>query len=148
LPRQVDVYTSIHREATSSARSELCLPAQPSKLGTAREYAHQEAAAFGLDVERCHEVAFAVNEAVTNAIRHGRPDERGDIHLSARVDGDRLTLAIRDCGTFSASASASSAACTSPESGRGFALMARLMDAVQLCVAPGNTTVRLSKARP
>jgi anti-sigma regulatory factor (Ser/Thr protein kinase) len=144
LPRLVDVYTPADRGAMSGTRSELCLPARPSKLGVAREYAHQAAAAFGLDADRCDEVAFAVNEAVTNAIRHGRPDERGDIHLCVRADGDRLTLAVRDCGTFSA---CSSAACKCPEGGRGFVLMARLMDAVQLCVAPGSTTVRLSKAR-
>ena len=124
--------------------SELRLPARPAKLAAAREYAHEAAAAFGFDGERCYEVAFAVNEAVTNAIRHGQPDEHGYIHLSALADGDRLTLAVRDCGTFSASAAASAA---SGEGGRGFPLMARLMDSVQLCVSCESTTVRLSKAR-
>jgi anti-sigma regulatory factor (Ser/Thr protein kinase) len=128
--------------------SELRLPARPAKLAAAREYAHEAAAAFGFDAECCYEVAFAVNEAVTNAIRHGRPDEHGHIHLSALADGERLTLAVRDCGTFAASASASAAAsATNGEGGRGFALMARLMDAVQLCVSSESTTVRLSKAR-
>ncbi len=42
----------------------------------------------------------AFNEAVTNAIRHGAPDEHGHIHLSVLVDGERLTLAVRDYGTF------------------------------------------------
>ncbi len=124
--------------------SELRLPARPAKLAAAREYAHEAAAAFGFDADRCYDVAFAVNEAVTNAIKHGRPDEHGYIHLSALIDGDRLTLAVRDCGKFAASAAASA---TSGESGRGFALMTRLMDAVQLCVSSGSTTVRLSKGR-
>ncbi len=110
----------------------------------AREYAHQAAAAFGFDADRCYEFAFAVNEAVTNAIRHGRPDQHGHIHLAVLTDGERLTLAVRDCGTFVACAVGAAA---SPESGRGFPLMTRLMDAVQLCVSPGSTTVRLSKAR-
>jgi anti-sigma regulatory factor (Ser/Thr protein kinase) len=126
------------------AASELRLPARPAKLGAARQYAHEAAAAFGFDAERCYEVAFAVNEAVTNAIRHGKPDEHGCIHLSALADGDRLTLAVRDCGTFVACAGDADVLA---ESGRGFALMARLMDAVQLCVSSGSTTVRLSKAR-
>jgi anti-sigma regulatory factor (Ser/Thr protein kinase) len=124
--------------------SELRLPARPAKLAAAREYAHEAAAAFGFDAERCYEVAFAVNEAVTNAIRHGRPDKHGYIHLSALADGDRLTLAVRDSGTFAASAATSAA---SGEGGRGFPLMARLMDAVQLCVSCESTTVRLSKSR-
>jgi anti-sigma regulatory factor (Ser/Thr protein kinase) len=133
-----------HEAPIGLAASELHLPARPAKLGAAREYAHEAAAAFGFDADRCYEVAFAVNEAATNAIRHGKPDEHGCIHLSARADGDRLTLAVRDCGTFVASAGDVDMLA---ESGRGFALMARLMDAVQLCVSSGSTTVRLSKAR-
>jgi anti-sigma regulatory factor (Ser/Thr protein kinase) len=49
---------------------------------------------------------------------------------------------VRDCGTFTAS---TFDRVTNSERGRGFALMTRLMDAVQLCAAPGSTTVRLSK---
>lgn len=135
---------SLAHASESPITSELRLPAKAAKLCLAREYAHQAAAAFGLDPDRCYEVAFAVNEAVTNAIQHGRPDERGDIHLSVHADGDRLTLLVRDRGTFVAS-SIARGPCA--ESGRGFALMTHLMDAVQLCVAPGSTTVRLSKAR-
>jgi anti-sigma regulatory factor (Ser/Thr protein kinase) len=130
------------RAVTGSVASELRLPAQASELAAAREYAHEAAAAFGLDDDRCYEFAFAVNEAVTNAIRHGKPDEHGDIHLSVFADEDRLTFAVCDCGTFAASTFDRVA---SSERGRGFALMTRLMDAVQLCAAPGSTTVRLSK---
>jgi stage II sporulation protein AB (anti-sigma F factor) len=126
------------------APSELRLPARASKLGLARAYARDAAAAFGFDAEQSYEIAFAVNEAVTNAIRHGRPDEQGHIHLSAVAQGERLTLAVRDYGTFVASAVGAN---PSPEGGRGFALMAGLMDAVQLCVSPAGTTVRLSKVR-
>lgn len=132
-------------DQASPLASELRLPARASKLGLAREYVREAAAAFGFDADRSYELAFAVNEAVTNAIRHGRPDAQGHIHLSVRADGEVLTVAVRDCGTFAASALASS---HTAESGRGFALMARMMDAVQLCVSPGSTTVRLSKARP
>jgi anti-sigma regulatory factor (Ser/Thr protein kinase) len=129
---------------TAPMGSELSIPARPSKLGAAREYAHSAALAFGLDSERSYEFALAANEAVTNAIRHGRPDERGHIQLSVRVEGDRLTFLVHDHGTFTASSLAEP---DSAISGRGFPLMASLMDAVQLCVAPGSTTVRLAKAR-
>jgi anti-sigma regulatory factor (Ser/Thr protein kinase) len=132
-----------HRDA-DFAIGDLRLPAQPAKLRLAREYAHQAAAAFGLDSDRCYEFAFAVNEAVTNAIRHGRPDAHGDIHLSVSGHGDRLTFAVRDYGTFSGYAPIG---VLGADRGRGFVLMARVMDAVQLCVGSGNTTVRLSKAR-
>jgi anti-sigma regulatory factor (Ser/Thr protein kinase) len=128
---------------TTREVSELCLPAQPSKLGVAREYARRAAATFGLDDDRCHEFAFAVNEAVTNAIRHGAPDEQGRIQLTAMTHGDCLTIAVRDYGRFAASAAYSRDA----EHGRGFTLMGRLMDRVQLCIAAEGTTVFLSKAR-
>lgn len=133
---------SAHWLLTSPTTSELRLAAQPSQLAAAREYAHGAAVAFGLDEDRSYEFAFAVNEAVTNAIRHGSADEHGDIHLSMHVDGDRLTFAVRDHGTFTAS---TFDRVTSSERGRGFALMACLMDAVQICAAPGSTIVRLSK---
>jgi anti-sigma regulatory factor (Ser/Thr protein kinase) len=141
---RVESTISGHQASIGLATSELRLPARPAKLGAARQYAHEAAAAFGFDDERCYEVAFAVNEAVTNAIRHGKPDEHGCIHLSTLADGDRLTLAVRDCGTFVACDGDADALA---EGGRGFALMARLMDAVQLCVSSGSTTVRMSKAR-
>jgi anti-sigma regulatory factor (Ser/Thr protein kinase) len=110
----------------------------------AREYAHQAATSFGFDADRCDDFVFAVNEAVTNAIRHGMPDEDGHIHLSIHADAQRLTLAIRDSGSFRWQ---DPNGAPSQDGGRGFALMARLMDTVQLCVASGSTTVRLSKAR-
>ncbi len=135
---------TVEHEVLHHATSELCLPARASELGRAREYARELAADFGFDDERCYEVAFAFNEAVTNAIRHGRPDERGQILLSALSRGERLTLAVRDCGTFVATAVA---ATPSSEGGRGFALMAGLMDTVELQVSPSSTTVFLSKDR-
>jgi anti-sigma regulatory factor (Ser/Thr protein kinase) len=124
--------------------SELRLPARSSKLWVAREYAYAAASSFGLDADRCVDFAFAVNEAATNAVRHGLPDRAGDVHLSVLADERRLTLSVRDCGTFSASYSVLG---PHAERGRGFAMMARLMDAVQLCVAPGSTTVRLTTER-
>lgn len=130
--------------ALSHATSELRLSAQASQLCRAREYARAVAAACGFDEERCYEVVCAFNEAVTNAIRHGRPDEQGQIHLSARSDGERLTLAVRDHGTFVASGAA---ATPHAEGGRGFALMAGLMDSVELRLSPVSTIVCLSKDR-
>jgi anti-sigma regulatory factor (Ser/Thr protein kinase) len=136
--------TGVDHRGAGLAIDDLRLPAQPAKLRVAREYANRAAAAFGLDADRAYELAFAVNEAVTNAIRHGRPDAHGDIHLSVHAHGDRLTFAVRDYGTFSGYAPIGA---LDADRGRGFVLMTQVMDAVQLCVGAGNTTVRLSKAR-
>jgi anti-sigma regulatory factor (Ser/Thr protein kinase) len=132
---------------TSPHSSELWLVAERAELARARRFAEQAAAAFGLDGDGCYEFAYAVNEAVTNAIRHGRPDERGLIRLSVTADADRLTCAVRDCGTF-ITPDLLAGSGRGIENGRGFALMNRLMDEVQLCIEPGSTIVRLSKARP
>lgn len=136
---------SVEQQTTGRAVSELCLPAQPSALGAARRYAEEAAATFGFDPGGRFEFVFAVNEAVTNAIKHGAPDEQGQIHLSVVVDdADRLTFIVCDHGTFAPPALDPA---TRSEHGRGLALMASLMDEVQLHIEPGHTTVRLSKAR-
>jgi stage II sporulation protein AB (anti-sigma F factor) len=129
---------------TASLRSELRLPAHGSELNAARAYARDAAARFGLDADRAYEFVYAVNEAVTNAVRHGAPDEQGRISLSILPEADRLTFVVRDWGTF---AIPSLEPATTAEHGRGFALMADLVDDVQLSTEPGCTIVRLSKLR-
>lgn len=135
---------TVEPRVLSHAASELRLSAQPSQLAGAREYARAAAAAFGFDDERCYEVVCAFNEAVTNAIRHGLPDAHGQIDLSVQSEHERLTLAVRDYGRFVACAVATT---PSSEGGRGFALMAGLMDNVELRILPSSTTVCLSKDR-
>jgi anti-sigma regulatory factor (Ser/Thr protein kinase) len=119
------------------------LPARPSELRAAREYARGAAAAFGLDPDASYKFAFAVNEAVTNAIRHGAPDAQGEIRLSVVMGADRLTLAVHDYGTFLPPTRGGSAML---EEGRGFAMMACWAE-VELHLAPTGTIVRLSATR-
>jgi anti-sigma regulatory factor (Ser/Thr protein kinase) len=139
----LSVRTFIRQDSEMNSVSELRLPASSSQLTVARRYAEDAAAAFGLNHDECFEFAVAVNEAVTNAIRHGAPDARGEVHLSILESADHITCVVRDCGRFTASVGATA----SSEHGRGFTLMTALMDAVQLSIASGNTTVRLTKAR-
>jgi anti-sigma regulatory factor (Ser/Thr protein kinase) len=128
----------------SGHASELHVLARRSELGVARKYAEDIAAAFGLDQDSRYEFVYAVNEAVTNAIRHGASDEEDMIHMSIVADAERLTFAVRDRGTFvmpevdGAEASAG---------GRGLALMASLVDEVDVHIDPAGTTVRLCKLR-
>ena len=128
--------------------SELNLPAELSQLAAARTFARQAAAAYGFDGDGCYEFAYAVNEAVTNAIRHGLPDERGCIRVTITAEADRLTCAVRDWGTFKPPAEASSVSSdAAAEHGRGLALMRILMDEVRLHTSSGGTIVYLSKLR-
>lgn len=151
------------------------MPAERSQLSAARRWVQNAADAFGLSAASAYDFVYAVNEAVTNAIRHGKPDARGLIHLSIDADGDRLTFTVRDSGTFSGPLPDSAVRVevvtrllevvrplpdvdaragletpmptTLAEHGRGFALMVSLTDAVRLCAEPGSTTVSLSKDR-
>lgn len=135
---------SVERAAVRVAASELRLPALRSELGKARKYAEDAAVAFGLDANGCYEFVFAVNEAVTNAIRHGAPDEHGSIWLGIVADAERLTFSVSDRGTF---ASPVPMPVARAEHGRGLALMDHFVDDVELRSEPGSTTVSLSKAR-
>src|SRR6202047_5545837 len=111
------------------AASELHMPARRWERGAARKYAGEVAAAFGLDADGRYEFVYAVNEAVTNAIRHGASDEEDMIHMSIVADADRLTFAVRDRGTFVMPEV--EAGEVSP-GGRGLALMASLVDEVDV----------------
>jgi anti-sigma regulatory factor (Ser/Thr protein kinase) len=133
------------RDATTQSATELHVLARRSELGVARKYAEDVAAAFGLDADSRYEFVYAVNEAVTNAIRHGASDEEDMIHMSIVADAERLTFSVSDRGTFPMPGVDGA---ETSESGRGLALMASLVDEVNLNIDPGGTTVRLSKLRP
>jgi serine/threonine-protein kinase RsbW len=133
---------------TSAPASELYLLAELSQLAAARTFARRAAAAYGFDGDGCYEFAYAVNEAVTNAIRHGLPDERGFIRVTISAEADRLTCAVRDWGTFNAPAEGSAAGSdAAAEHGRGLALMRILMDEVRVHTSSGGTIVYVSKLR-
>jgi anti-sigma regulatory factor (Ser/Thr protein kinase) len=131
-------------DAEPLAADELRLPASRSSLGPARRYVEETAASFGFDADGCYEFVFAVNEAVTNAIKHGRPDQEGSISLKAVADADRLMFVVRDYGTFAAPSLDTG---TSLEHGRGLAFMVSFTDEIRLSAKPGSTVVCLSKAR-
>lgn len=123
---------------------EVRLPARPAELERAREYADEAGAAFGLDPRRRFEWVFAANEAVTNAIRHGTPDDDGTIGLRIVADANRLTLSVSDRGPFIPAARESGRLA---DHGRGLASMVRLMDDVELLAGPDGTVVNLHKDR-
>lgn len=127
----------------STSANELRLPARPSELRLARDYARNAAIAFGFDEDDCYEFVYAVNEAVTNAIRHGSPDEQGSIRLAVGRDADRLVFTVKDFGSFVVPVRDDATVSTN---GRGFALMANLVDEICLRIESSATIVTLSKA--
>jgi anti-sigma regulatory factor (Ser/Thr protein kinase) len=121
------------------------LPATASVLRRVRRCADDAAAEFGFSHSERYEFVFAINEAVTNAIRHGRPDPDGMIGLRIDADGDMLICSVSDSGCFRLGLAGDDPLA---ETGRGFTLMAELTDQVELSSTPAGTTVRLHKRRP
>jgi serine/threonine-protein kinase RsbW len=128
-----------------SACAELRLPAKSSELGRMRAWVSKTAVALGCDGKPRFEFVVAVNEAVTNAIRHGSPADDGTIGVSLESDGGSIVCSVSDCGPFVPPSQLSDP--TSDEGGRGFAFMAALTDDLELVVSPGATVVRLRKQR-
>ena len=123
---------------------DLELPAEPAQLAIARRHTAETAREARLDSARASELVHAVNEAVTNAIRHGRPDRDGRIRIVAWASPERLTFAVSDYGAF---VRPSGEADPRAEGGRGFHLMSRLVDEVRVHTSMWGTTVVLSKER-
>ena len=144
MPRRAEVASSLKQESASFATRELRLPARPPDLGVAREFVERAALMFGLGDDERFDFGLAANEAVTNAIRHGGPDGQGRILLRTLVDGDRLTLLVRDYGVFVAPERGGPRRL---DGGRGLDMMHSLTDHFELILDSGGTTVLLSKDR-
>lgn len=70
-----------------------------ASLAAIGEFIAGAAEAAGLDPRDVHEVELAVDEACSNIITHAYGGEgRGDIEVSYRIEGDGVTVILRDCG--------------------------------------------------
>jgi serine/threonine-protein kinase RsbW len=127
-----------------ACREQLHLKSDPAELATARRFAGAAAARFGLEERERWEFTFAVNEAVSNAIEHGRPLPDGTIRLHLAADDGALVFEVEDHGTFAPSPPEIDQV---PERGRGLAFMAATVDEVDVRRGPSGTVVRLCKRR-
>jgi serine/threonine-protein kinase RsbW len=123
---------------------QLELRAEPSQLVVARRFADEAAARFGLEERERHEFTFAVNEAVSNAIEHGRPSPEGTIRMQVAAENGGLVFEVEDFGTFRPATPAHD---PFPERGRGLAFMAATVDEVDVRRGESGTLVRLYKRR-
>jgi anti-sigma regulatory factor (Ser/Thr protein kinase) len=123
---------------------ELRLRPVASELRRARGFADAAAARFGLDQRERHDFRLAASEAVANAIEHGRACSDGTIHLWVSQRPRRLTLGVRDAGTFAPKPPEDDPL---RERGRGLLMMSGLVDVLALSRVDGHTQVELSKHR-
>ena len=128
----------------SSKEREVWLVAEPTELSETRRLADEAAASYGLKEPERFAFAFAVNEAVSNAIEHGSPSPEGTIRLRFAEDGDALVFCVQDYGEFTPQAKMHD---QPSNRGRGLALMATMVDELDLCRGSTGTLVRLRKRR-
>jgi anti-sigma regulatory factor (Ser/Thr protein kinase) len=90
------------------------------------------------------QLTIAVNEAVTNALRHGQPP----VFLRLYRDGDVLVAEVEDAGggmTDLLSGFVPPRTGDEPQNGMGMWLINQLCDHMDLAAGEGRTVVRLSK---
>ncbi len=129
---------------TPSRKREVWLVADPTELAETRRMAHEAAASYGLEEDKRFAFAFAVNEAVSNAIEHGSPSPEGTIRVSFAEKGDGLVFSVQDYGEFTPQAKLYDEATSR---GRGLALMAAMVEELGLCRGSTGTLVQLTKRR-
>ena len=119
---------------------ELWLRQDPRELRRARWLADTAAADHGLEPDEQFRFTFAVNEAVANAIEHGEASPEGHILIRTSSAGDALCFEVHDWGRFKPTLSEPD---PMPERGRGLALMATMVDEVEVKPSGEATVVRL-----
>jgi anti-sigma regulatory factor (Ser/Thr protein kinase) len=119
---------------------ELWLRQDPRELRRARWLADTAAAEHGLEPDAQFRLTFAANEAVANAIEHGAPSPDGHILVRTSCAGDALCFEVHDWGSFQPGLSEAD---PMPERGRGLALMATMVDEVEVKPTGDATVVRL-----
>jgi anti-sigma regulatory factor (Ser/Thr protein kinase) len=124
----------------SSARAtlggfELSRPAEPETVPVFRHYATAFAAEHGAGDALIVDVALAVTEATTNAVKYAYPPERpGNVELSASVEDGWLTLRVCDRGEGFREGAAGGL-------GLGLAIIARVSDRLQIVQERSGTEV-------
>lgn len=114
---------------------ELELPAVPSSVATTRHAVAEFCAGQALDHDA---VAFAVSEAVANAVVHAyRDGAHGHVRISASLDGGSLLLVIRDDGQGMTPRT------DSPGMGVGLAIIASLSCSLEIAGDAGGTRLTI-----
>ena len=115
----------------------LTLPAEPASVPALRHRASQFAAEQGVGQDVVADVALAVSEAVTNAIKYAKTARgEGVVELSAATRGSWLEVKVRDRGEGFGKGS-------SDGLGLGLSIIARLCADLKIIQEGDGTEVRM-----
>jgi anti-sigma regulatory factor (Ser/Thr protein kinase) len=140
----VNAQSSLAPREFADPERELHVLPDASELQRARTFADAAAERFGLGARERYDFKLAANEAVANAIEHGRACSDGTIHISISERPRGLTLCVRDAGAFVPAVVETDA---TRDRGRGFNMMSDLVDVLALSRVEGHTQVELTKHR-
>ncbi|HEV7206695.1 MAG TPA: anti-sigma factor RsbA family regulatory protein [Jatrophihabitans sp.] len=109
------------------------------ELGEVRSFVRTAANAAGVSPERVDDLVLAVNEIVTNSLRHGG----GRASMAVWVQDDAVVCEVRDRGYIQDPLAGRFAPPPAATSGRGLWLANHLCDLVQVRSSPAGTVVRM-----
>lgn len=129
---------------------ELLMPSQPRFLSVVRSMVSELTGVYGFADDQCRGITLAVDEALTNIIRHAyknQPDQEIELHCHAYPD--RLEFILIDRGeAVNPARICSQPLNESATGGRGTHLIRLLMDQVCYEQIPGGNQLRLEKYLP
>lgn len=119
----------------------LSIPPLPRFAGTARRAFSKFAGGHRLETRDAESLVFALGEALANAIQHAQTHESIEIKVS--VKGDAVVVQVVDRGRGFASPPHGAVPLPNAyaEEGRGFAIMQRCTDFLDVSTTPGTGTV-------
>jgi serine/threonine-protein kinase RsbW len=118
---------------------DLTVPATPEAVGVLRRAAVDVARENGADADLASDIALAVSEAVTNAVKYAYDstnEVQGEVELSARPVDRFLEISVRDRGTGFGAGS-------SDGLGMGLALIAHMSAEMTVVQEGQGTQVRM-----
>lgn len=118
----------------------LCLPRESLTLPVIRHIVRCALQELGVTSDSIDDVALALSEACTNVIEHSGVDDEYEVQLTI---GDSVCdIKVVDTGRgFDSASLPTGMAAGTEEQGRGLALMAALVDAIQFESRPSAGTV-------
>lgn len=115
------------------------MPVSPDRIGDLRIFVSRRSAAFGLDPARTDDLVLAMNEIVTNTLRHG--GGRGVLRLWR--EGNSLVCEVRDRGQIDEPMVGRTRPSPTQEGGFGLWVVNQVCDLVQVRSFASGTVVRL-----
>ena len=110
---------ALHALVRLDERVELEVAGDPGALTASRETVRRWLGEVGAGADEIHDITMACNEACQNAIEHGYELGSDAFDVVLERDDAQITITVRDRGSWKTT--------TSPDRGRGMALMLSLI---------------------